>query len=137
MDVHTREQRSFNMSQVKSKNTRPEKVMFSMLNRSALKFKKHYKILGKPDIAFPDNKLVVFINGEFWHGKNFDSYRNSISEFWVKKINQNIRRDRSVQRILRIEGWHIINFWGKYITRNPDKSFNRLESFLKKLRSRK
>ena len=133
MDVYTKEQRSYNMSQVKSENTKPEKLMFALLKKSGYRFRRHYPVAGKPDIAFPKNKVAVFINGEFWHGKDYKFIKNKLSEFWVNKIGQNIRRDRFVQRELRKEGWHILNFWGRRVVRNPEKSIKRLMKYLEKL----
>ncbi len=126
MDIKTKEQRSYNMSRIRSENTKPEKLMFQLLEKIGCKFKKHYPVIGKPDIAFPEYKVAVFINGEFWHGKNYLTKKNATPEYWIKKIGNNIKRDRLVQRTLRKEGWHIINFWGNDIVRNPDRAINRL-----------
>lgn len=133
MDIKTREQRSYNMSRVKSKNTKPERIMFELLRKYGYKFKKHYPVLGKPDIAFPKYKVVVFINGEFWHGKNYKSLKKTIPDFWVKKIGQNIKRDKFIQRKLRRGGWYIINFWSRSILRRPEQSLKRLLHFLGKM----
>ncbi len=130
MDVHTKKQRSYNMSQVKSENTKPETVMFSKLESLGIKFERHYPIVGKPDIAFPGKKIVVFIDGEFWHGKDFDKWKNNLTPFWLKKICENIKRDDRTMRKLRSEGWHIIHFWNKKIIRQPDKALNRLLRFI-------
>lgn len=130
MDVHTKEQRSYNMSRVKSENTRPEMIMFLKLEESGVEFEKHFPIIGKPDIAFPKIKVAVFIDGEFWHGKDFYKWKNRLTPFWVKKIGENIRRDNRTMRKLRSEGWHIIHFWNKKVVRQPDKSLNRLLKFI-------
>lgn len=130
MDRHTPAQRSFNMSQVKSKNTKPELLMFSLLDQANIKFEKHFPILGKPDIAFPKYKVAVFIDGEFWHGKDFKKIKDTLHPFWVKKIGDNIKRDRRTMKKLRAEKWHILHFWDKQIMRNPEKSFKRIMRFL-------
>lgn len=129
-DRLTKQQRSLNMSRIGSKNTKPEIIMFFLIKKTCYKFKKHYKILGKPDIVFPEYKVAVFINGEFWHGKDYKFIKNKISKFWVDKIGRNIARDRFVQRTLRKNGWRVINFWGKSVIRNPEKSLIRLLKFL-------
>ena len=134
MDKHTPEQRSYNMSQVKSKNTKPELLMFSLLEREGYTFEKHYSIAGKPDIAFPEYKVAVFIDGEFWHGKDYLKLKETLSEFWIKKIGSNIKRDRRNMRQLRKEGWHILHFWDKQIIRNPEKSLKRIIRFLEGVR---
>lgn len=136
MDVHTKNQRSYNMSRVKSKNTVPEKLMFSMLKRADYKFKKHYSVVGKPDIAFPDYKVAVFIDGEFWHGKDFEYLKDRLSSFWVKKIGDTIKRDKKVRRELKLDGWHIIRFWDKRIVHKPRLSFKQLVQFLEKTKNR-
>ena len=135
MDKHTKEQRSYNMSQVKSKNTKPELLMFMLLDEAGLIYDKHYPITGKPDIAFPEYKLAIFIDGEFWHGKNYKQLKQTISPFWVKKIGDNLRRDRKIDRELRTQGWHIMHLWGKKITRNPLQSLMRIKRFINRVKS--
>lgn len=94
-DVLTRAQRSYNMSRVKSRNTKPEKTIFKLLKAKGYKFKKHYQIYGKPDIAFPKDKIAIFIDGEFWHGKNFRQWKEKLTPFWLDKITGNIKRDKN------------------------------------------
>lgn len=134
MDVHTKAQRSYNMSRIKSENTKPELVMFKMLEREECEFEKHYPIAGKPDIVFPDCKVAIFIDGEFWHGKDFKLTKRTMSPFWLKKIGDNIKRDRRNTRVLRSEGWHVIHFWGRHVTKNPEKSFRRVINFVDRIR---
>lgn len=134
MDVHTKEQRSYNMSRVKSKNTKPELLMFSLLKGLGYKFKKHFPITGKPDIAFPDCKVVVFIDGEFWHGKDFFITKDSLQPFWVKKIGDNLRRDRKVTRKLRAEGWHVLRLWDKKVLKHPERAVHRIINFVARMK---
>lgn len=134
MDIKTKEQRSYNMSKIKSENTKPEKLIFSMLKKYGYKFKRHYKILGKPDVVFPDLKVAVFVDGEFWHGKDFPKWKEKLSRFWIKKIGDNIKRDRKNVRELKMEGWIILRLWGKNISRSPDKSSQGLIKFIEKVR---
>jgi DNA mismatch endonuclease (patch repair protein) len=135
MDVHTKSQRSYNMSRVRSKNTKPELLMFSLLEEAGIKFEKHYPISGKPDIAFPEHKVAVFIDGEFWHGKDYVQVKDTLPSFWVKKIGDNIKRDRKNKRLLRNEGWHILHLWDKRVIRNPSKSFQRVKRFLERVKN--
>lgn len=130
MDVHTKEQRSYNMSRVKSENTKPEKVMFCKLEELNIKFEKHYSVYGKPDIAFPEKKVAVFIDGEFWHGKDFKTWKDKLSVFWRKKIGDNISRDRRTTRKLKEDGWRVIHFWNKKVIRKPDNAIKRLLRFI-------
>ena len=133
MDIKTKEQRSYNMSRVRSRNTKPELILFKVLRKHGLKFRKHYQVDGSPDIAFPVEKIAVFINGEFWHGKDYKRIKNKIPKFWKTKIGINLKRYRKVRRKLRNKNWHVINFWGRKIVSNPEGSFRRLQKFLEKI----
>ena len=132
MDVHTKEQRSYNMSRVKSRNTKPEILIFSLLKEAGYKFEKHYPVVGKPDIVFKEEKVAIFIDGEFWHGKNFKTLRGKISPFWVNKIGDNLRRDRRTDRVLRVNGWHVLRFWDKKIIKHPHRAIQRIIKFLER-----
>lgn len=133
MDVHTKEQRSYNMSRVKSKNTKPELLIFSLLEEAGYQFEKHYAIAGKPDIAFPEHKVAVFVDGEFWHGKDYKQIRNSLAPFWVEKIGENLKRDGRNMRKLRAEGWHVLHLWDKKVVKNPKQSLRRITRFLERV----
>lgn len=109
--------------------------MFSLVKNAGLKFKKHHPIFGKPDIVFPEYKLAVFIDGEFWHGRNFVGWSGKLSKFWYKKILGNIKRDRRNHRLLRKEGWHVMRLWDKKILKDPQKSLNRIINFIKRIRA--
>lgn len=131
MDVHTKEQRSYNMSRVKSKNTLPEKTMFKALRKAGIKFSKHNKKLpGKPDISIVEKKIAVFINGEFWHGKNFSILKKTIPQFWVEKIGKNIKRDRENYRRLSVTRWKIVKLWGRDVKKTPKKALEKILNLL-------
>lgn len=115
---------------VSSKNTRPEKIIFSVLKNSGYKFRRHYPITGKPDIAFPKMKIAVFIDGEFWHGRNFSKWKDQLSTFWLKKISENIKRDKEFRYLLKKKGWRVIRLWDKDILRNTNKEANKIIKFL-------
>jgi DNA mismatch endonuclease, patch repair protein len=132
MDRLTPAQRSINMSKIKSKNTIPEVFVFNDLKNRNIKFKKHYDIRGKPDIAFPQQKIAVFINGEFWHGRNFTKEKDKYPKFWVDKISNNIARDRKNYRLLKKDGWLIIKMWDKDIKKHPEKEIEKIIKALKK-----
>ena len=128
MDRHSVKQRSYNMSQVKSENTKPELYVFAALKKLNLKFKKHYDVLGKPDIAFPKLKIAVFIDGEFWHGRRFKKERETYKQFWIKKIEGNIKRDRKNRALLKKEGWKVIRIWDMDLKKNPEKEMAKIIS---------
>ncbi len=113
MDKLTKLQRSHNMAQIKSKNTKPELFIFSILDRMNLKYEKHYPIYGKPDVVFLGNKVAVFINGGFWHGRNFKSESYRYTEFWKEKIYKNMVRDRKNYLLLKKDGLIVIKIWDK------------------------
>lgn len=122
----TKEQRSYNMSRIKGKNTRLELKVFGVLKERGLKFKKHYKIVGKPDIAFPGKKIAVFIDSDFWHGWQFGRWKNKLSPFWRQKIGLNKIRDRKNNRKLRAGGWTVIRIWEHQLSSNLNKNIDRI-----------
>lgn len=122
MDIKTKEQRSENMSRIRSTNTKPEQKLFELLEELGLTYEKHYKATGRPDAVILESKTAIFVDGEFWHGKDFPKWKNNISEFWLKKITDNLRRDRKVNRTLKSEGWIVVRIWGKSIIKNPEKN---------------
>ena len=114
--VKTKEQISFNMRQVKNKDSEIEIKLRKELWRRGLRYRKNVKtITGKPDIVFQRKKVAVFCDSEFWHGYDWE-HRNleikSRREFWVPKIERNMQRDREVSEA---EGWIVLRFWGKRI----------------------
>lgn len=113
MDVLTPTQRSFNMSRILSKNTSPEIILRKLLTAEGIKgYRLHYKILGKPDIVFPKKKIAIFIDGCFWHKckKDFIAPKTN-KKFWFPKIENNIARDKQVNRALKKTGWTILRIW--------------------------
>ena len=94
MDVHSKEIRSYNMSRIKSKNTKPEEIVRKFLFSKGFRYRKNDKSLfGHPDIVLPKYKTVIFVNGCFWHGHEDCKYfvwPKSNEEFWKKKIGSNI-----------------------------------------------
>lgn len=127
------------MSSVKSKDTQPEKILGRHMWKLGLRYRKHFKIKGKPDFVFTKNKLAVFCDGDFWHGNNWKirGMRNrqeelkKYSPFWKEKILRNIRRDKDVNASLRKEGWTVMRFWESSIKKDPKKAVNQVIKFLK------
>ena len=115
MDRISREHRSWNMSRIKSGNTKPEIVVRSLLHNMGYRFRLHRKDLpGKPDIVLPRYKSVIFVHGCFWHRhkgcKNATSPKTKII-FWREKFKANVERDRKVQKELNSMGWSIQIIW--------------------------
>jgi len=114
-DVHTPEQRSYNMSRIRSKNTKPEELVRKYLFAQGFRYRKNdNRLPGKPDIVLPKYKTVIFINGCFWHGHKGCRYfvwpKNNAA-FWKEKIELNIQRDLLNHRSLADHGWYIIDIW--------------------------
>lgn len=128
-DNLTPEQRSYCMSRIKGKDTGLEVRVRSALHKRGLRFRKHVKGLpGKPDIVFTKLKVVVFIDGDFWHGYRFPSWKLRVSDFWIKKISGNRARDQKNQKKLRSMGWRVIRLWQHELEKNFDSSINKITS---------
>ena len=115
MDSLTKEHRSWNMSRIRSKDTKPERIVRSFLHRNGLRFRLHVKNLpGKPDIVFPKYKTVIFVHGCFWHrhkGCSDATIPSSNRDFWQNKFKRNVKRDKEEQATLRKLGWKVIVVW--------------------------
>ena len=115
MDVHSKETRSYNMSRIRSKNTKPEEIVRKHLFSLGFRYRKNDKRYpGTPDIVLPKYKTVIFINGCFWHGHSGCKYfvvPKSNTEFWQNKIAANIARDdEKIAQLLRMN-WKVITVW--------------------------
>lgn len=114
-DVHTPEQRSYNMSRIRNKNTKPEELVRKYLFSKGFRYRKNdSRLPGKPDIVLPKYKTVIFVNGCFWHGHEDCRYfvwPQNNADFWKNKISGNIQRDRQNRQVLADQGWHIIDIW--------------------------
>ncbi len=114
-DVHSKEIRSYNMSRIKSKNTKPEMLVRQFLHANGFRYKLHDKSLpGKPDIVLPKYKTVIFVHGCFWHGHEGCKYfvvPKTRTEWWLNKINRNIVNDAKAAKALKKEGWKVIYIW--------------------------
>jgi len=126
-DNLTPSQRSYCMSRVKGKDTNLEKVVRSALHRRGLRFRKHVRDLpGRPDIVFRSARVVVFIDGDFWHGYNFPQWREKVSPFWQRKIEDNRARDESTVEKLNTSGWTVIRIWQHEVSEDFDGCIQRI-----------
>lgn len=102
------------MSRVHSKNGEDEVILKKMLWHQGIRYRKNYnKLPGKPDIAITKYKIAVFIDGEFWHGFDWDNYKTHIKsnrDYWIKKIEYNIAHDKIVNQKLTDQGWTVLRF---------------------------
>jgi DNA mismatch endonuclease, patch repair protein len=126
-DFLTHAQRSRLMSRVRGKNTEIERAVFRELRRRKIYFSRHGSgIPGRPDIVFRRCKLAVFIDGDFWHGRNFAEWRHKLTDPWKAKIARNIERDREIDQALRRSGWRVLHLWGSEIKHAPEDCVNRI-----------
>ena len=119
----TKEQISYNMKRVKYKDSEIELLLRKELWKRGLRYQKNVKtIFGKPDIVFKGKKIAVFCDSEFWHGYDWENRQLEIKsrrDFWIPKIERNIQRDKEVSQKLEADGWTVLRFWGKEITKHP------------------
>lgn len=115
MDVHTRAQRSFNMSRIRGKDTSPEMLVRRLLHSLGYGYKLHVRDLpGRPDIVLPKHRLVIFVHGCFWHMHKCRFGRvtpRTNADFWQKKRTGNVARDKKNAVLLRRAGWRVLNIW--------------------------
>ncbi len=141
-DVLSEEQRRRNMRQIRGKDTKPEIILRKALWHRGYRYRKNYsKLPGKPDIVLTKQRLCVFIDSEFFHGKGFEccydsakyaSLREQIEHgshpgFWLNKIQRNIKRDREVEVELRALGWYSLRFWSREVLKNTDECVRTIE----------
>lgn len=122
------------MSCIRSKNTRPEIQLGKMLWLCGARYRKHYKIIGRPDFVFVSKRIAIFVDGDFWHGHNWklrglktlDEELATYKEFWVKKIKNNVKRDVIVNKALKNDNWKVIRIWESDLKNNPTKAIKKI-----------
>lgn len=128
-----------NMQAVKSSGSQIETTLGKALHSRGLRYRKNDKtVFGKPDFTLKKYKIAVFADSEFWHGKDWETVRKhehkSNIEFWHKKIERNMERDREVNDKLKEDGWLVIRFWGKDIKKKLEQC---VEEVINAVNSRK
>ena len=114
-DIKTKESRSYNMSRIAGKDTKPEELVRKYLFSKGFRYRKNVrKLPGTPDLVLPKYRTVIFVNGCFWHGHEGCKYfvwpKNN-AEFWRQKIETNISRDQRKEAQLRDMGWNVMIVW--------------------------
>jgi DNA mismatch endonuclease (patch repair protein) len=126
-DIMSADTRSQVMSRIKGKDTSPERTICSKLQKHGVYFAKHVKDLpGRPDIVFRRARLVVFIDGDFWHGWRFPLWKHKLSQKWREKIATTRERDRRNFGKLRRMGWKVIRIWEHEIENHPEQCIVRI-----------
>jgi DNA mismatch endonuclease Vsr len=114
-----------NMQAVKSSGSQIETMLGKSLWQKGLRYRKNDRtVFGKPDFTLKKYKIAIFADSEFWHGKDWDTRKHdhkSNIDFWHKKIERNIERDKEVNEALAAAGWTVIRFWGKDIKKNLEQ----------------
>jgi DNA mismatch endonuclease (patch repair protein) len=119
MDRITPSQRSKNMSAIRSTNTKVEVRLAKALWHLGYRYRKNNrKVFGKPDLTFKKLKIAIFVDSEFFHGKDWENQKDRVktnTAFWQKKIERNIQRDVEVNNYLEAQNWKVIRFWSNEI----------------------
>lgn len=135
MDVLTRQQRHTNMSHIRSSDTGPEVLLRKALWHNGVRYRKNYKMLpGTPDIVIIKRKIVIFVDGDFWHAKGHQDKPGeqikSNRDFWVKKLSRNVEKDREINDELLQLGWLVLRFWESDIQRDLSGCVEEIISYL-------
>ena len=132
-DTHTPEQRSYNMSRIRSSNTRPELIVRSIVHRMGYRFRLHRRDLpGKPDLIFPSYKKVIFVHGCFWHMHDcrYGIVRpKTNADYWQSKRVSNVKRDEGHIKALKKTGWKVLIVW-ECQTKDTEVLRTKLKKFL-------
>ena len=139
-DRISKQQRSNNMSKIKSKDTSIEVKLRKALWRKGYRYRKNYKQLpGSPDIVLTKYHIAIFCDSEFFHGKNYQQLHQQLektnnSQFWIEKIERNIVRDQQDDRLLNGLGWRVLHFWGEDINENLDGCIEAIEEAIMEMK---
>lgn len=128
-DIWTKKKRSEVMSLIRGKgNKETENALLVLLRQNKITgWRRHFPLLGKPDFAFPKQKVAVFVDGCFWHGcpKCYTRPKTNRA-FWDRKRETNMARDRRVTRQLRRQGWKVIRIWQHSLKKSPNACLTRI-----------
>jgi DNA mismatch endonuclease (patch repair protein) len=132
MDVLTREQRTKNMKAIKSKNTKMEVLLAKSLWAKGIRYRKNdTSVFGKPDLTIKKLKIAIFIDSEYFHGKDWNKEKYRIKtnrEFWWKKIEENQKRDQLVNSYLVDKDWKVLRFWSQEIRKNLNLCIEKIDA---------
>ena len=132
-DVFTPEKRSWVMSRIRGTNTKIDLRMKRILTGTGCKFQMYPKMYGSPDFILQKRRIVIFCDGDFWHGYKYNEKKKPAKKFWRQKIENNIRRDGKVSARLRKDGWSVLRFWEHDIEKKPEMCADKI---LRKIRQR-
>jgi DNA mismatch endonuclease (patch repair protein) len=130
-DVLSSEQRSYNMSRIRGRDTGPEMALRRQLWKMGFRYRVHYKLPGRPDVVFVSRRIAIFVDGCFWHGCPHHGVRpKTNSLFWAKKIQGTIDRDTRNRELLEHTGWIVMRFWEHDVEKNLAGIMKKLKKLL-------
>ena len=122
------------MSKIKAKRNKPETILAKALWHKGYRYRlNHKKVFGTPDIVLTKYDIAIFVDGEFWHGKDFKSFKSkehNNKDYWIEKISENIAQDEVVTKTLQQEGWTVIRFWSNDVLHYLDACISEIEDFI-------
>ncbi len=134
---YTTPQRSSHMSKIKSRDTKPELIFRQALYEKGVRYRVNFKKLpGKPDVSNITKMFVIFIDGEFWHGFNWEEKKVKIKsnrEFWIPKIERNMQRDEENNEILKTMGFKVFRFWEHDVRKDLDLCLQKVIRYIESL----
>ena len=128
-DIFTPKKRSWVMSRIRSRDTKIEKKTAHLLRKNKIHYRRFPKVFGSPDFAV-EKKVMVFCDGDFWHGYRYSKRKKPPKKFWRDKIERNMERDRKVTRRLRADGWSVVRLWEHDIEKRPESCIRKIRKSL-------
>jgi len=125
-DIFSPQKRSWVMSRIRGTNTKIDLKMKVVLADIGYKFEMYPKMFGNPDFVLKRKKIIIFCDGDFWHGYRYQEKKKPSKKFWRNKIEGNMERDARITRKLRKNGWSVLRFWEHDIEKNPEKCVRRI-----------
>ena len=121
----------------RSTGTKPERMLARELWRRGYRYRKNVRsVPGTPDICFKSRKVAVFVDGDFWHGRDWERARQRIKsnrEFWYAKIERNMARDLRTDQRLQARGWRVLRFWASEVMKHLSECADRVEEVLREV----
>jgi len=134
-DMARRQEKAFvsaRMARIRSSGSKLEREFAAQLRRAGIRFRRQYRVLGRPDFVILKPRIAIFCDSRFWHGYHWSrqaagAFRANAS-FWIRKIEGNRQRDKIVSRELRKKGWKVIRFWEHQLSLNPARCILRIQA---------
>ncbi len=126
-DIFTPEKRSWIMSRIRGTNTKIDLKMKKMLEENKIQFTMYPKMFGHPDFVLKRQKIIIYCDGDFWHGYKYHEKKKLPKKYWRDKIERNMRRDRRITSKLRHDGWSVLRFWEHDIEKTPDRCIRKIK----------